>query len=118
MLVREDAELHAIGRELGHGPYIYRYTGEDGLAGSDAAFLACSFWFVEALATSGRRARAASLMADLLSQANDVGLYAEEIDPGDGAFLGNFPQALTHLALISAAVALEEGSSVLDGERS
>jgi GH15 family glucan-1,4-alpha-glucosidase len=110
--------VDAIGRELGHGPYIHRYTGEDGLAGSDAAFLACSFWFVEALATSGRRARAASLMADLLSQANDVGLYAEEIDPGDGAFLGNFPQALTHLALISAAVALEEGSSVLDGERS
>ncbi|MDP9300745.1 MAG: glycoside hydrolase family 15 protein, partial [Actinomycetota bacterium] len=112
---RMTGTIDAIGRELGHGPFIYRYSGEDGLAGSEGAFIACSFWFVEALARSGRRPRARSLMADLLSRSNDLGLYAEEIDPRSGDFLGNFPQAMTHLALISAAVSLNDGRSVLDG---
>ena len=102
--------VEAVRRELGTGVLLHRYTGDDGLTRGEGAFVCCSFWLAEALAISGQRTDAERLMGELLALANDVGLYAEEIAPASRAFLGNFPQGLVHLALISAAVALQEPS--------
>lgn len=102
--------IDAIGRELSAGgPLLYRYPpGHDGLPGTEGAFLPCSFWLVEALAETGRRPEAVALFENLLELATPLGLYGEEMDPATHAHLGNFPQALTHAALIQAALALRE----------
>jgi alpha,alpha-trehalase len=102
-----EATVAAVERELRHGPFVYRYKSDDGLAGTEGAFFICSFWLVDALLVCGRHDEAKALFEHLLARANDVGLYAEEIDPESGAFLGNFPQAFTHLALIGAAAHLD-----------
>ncbi|HET7356197.1 MAG TPA: glycoside hydrolase family 15 protein [Nocardioidaceae bacterium] len=89
------------------GPLLYRYLpGEDGLPGGEGAFLPCSFWLVQALACTGRRAEATELFERLLEYGGSLGLLAEEVDPATGEQLGNYPQALTHAALVQAALAL------------
>ena len=101
--------LEAIGRELVSDSLVYRDNPEaspDGLAGHEGTFSICTFWYVEALARAEHLDDARLIFEKMLTYANHVGLYAEEIGP-TGEQLGNFPQAFTHLALISAAVNLD-----------
>src|SRR6266536_5126048 len=101
--------LDAITAELVSDSLVYRYSVDaspDGLAGKEATFSLCSFWWVEALARAGRLDEARLAFERMLTYANHVGLYSEEIGP-TGEQLGNFPQAFTHLALISAAFDLD-----------
>jgi GH15 family glucan-1,4-alpha-glucosidase len=102
----------AIREELGFGGLLHRYRtrgghGVDGLPPGEGMFLACSFWLVSVLALQGETTEAHELFNGLLDLSNDLGLLAEEYEPTTGAQLGNFPQALTHLALIDAALLLD-----------
>ena len=100
--------VEAVQRHLAHDDLVYRYVGQDGLPGGEGAFVLCSFWLVEALAHIGRLDEAHANFQRLLQRRNVLGLLSEEIDPGSGAFLGNFPQAFSHIGLINAAVTLQE----------
>jgi GH15 family glucan-1,4-alpha-glucosidase len=110
--------LEAIEKHLVRDGMVYRYRNDDanidGLPGTEGAFAACSFWYVECLARAGQVEKAHLEFEQLLRYANPLGLYAEEFD-SHGRHLGNTPQALTHLALISAANFLDRK---LDGEKS
>lgn len=103
---RMSRTLDVLRRELGAGPHLYRYSGA---AEEEGVFVACSYWAVSALQLVGRPEEARELMEELMSAPNDVGLLAEMIDPRTGAFLGNLPQALSHLALLNAAITLHTG---------
>ena len=102
--------LRAVESRLVEDSLVYRYEIEgvetDGLEGAEGSFSICSFWYIECLSRSGDLQKARFLLEKMLGYANHVGLYAEEIGPA-GEHLGNFPQAFTHLALISAAYDLD-----------
>jgi GH15 family glucan-1,4-alpha-glucosidase len=97
--------IDSLRRHLGSGPLLHRFSGarEEG----EGAFVACSFWAVSALHYVGRDGEARALMDELIGLSNDVGVFAEMIDPEDNSFLGNLPQGLSHLALIGAALDLQ-----------
>jgi GH15 family glucan-1,4-alpha-glucosidase len=88
--------------------FVFRYLNADGLSGDEGTFTICTFWLVQCLAMLGEDRRARELFERVVAHANDVGLFAEEIDTATGAPLGNFPQAFTHIGLINAAWAIAE----------
>ena len=105
------ATLNCIQKELSHDTLVYRYkvaeAADDGFSSEEGSFNTCSFWLVECLTRAGRLEEARLALEKMFSYANHLGLFTEEIGPS-GEALGNFPQALTHLALISAAVRLDQ----------
>jgi GH15 family glucan-1,4-alpha-glucosidase len=105
---RMRSTIEAIAADLTEGGLVLRYRNEegmnaDGLSGEEGTFVICSFWLVSALAKAGEIDRAEELFDQLVGYANDLGLLAEEIDTANSELLGNFPQAFSHIGLITAA---------------
>jgi GH15 family glucan-1,4-alpha-glucosidase len=110
---RMRSTIDAIADELTEDGLVLRYRNEeglnaDGLVGEEGTFVICSFWLVSALAMAGEVERAEQLFDQLIRYANDLGLLAEEIDTANGEQLGNFPQAFSHIGLITAAYAIDQ----------
>jgi GH15 family glucan-1,4-alpha-glucosidase len=87
---------------------VYRYLAHDGLAGEEGTFLLCTFWLAHAQALAGELDQATATFERAVAAINDVGLLAEEVDPGSGEMIGNFPQAFSHIGLINAAWAIAQ----------
>lgn len=104
---RARATIAWVEDELQVGPLVHRYHAEDGLAGQQNAFFWTSFWMVEAKARSGRRDEAEKQFTELLERRSPLGLLSEECDDDSGALVGNYPQAISHVGLIRAALALQ-----------
>jgi GH15 family glucan-1,4-alpha-glucosidase len=101
-----EGTIEAVVRDLAHDGLVHRYKADDGLDGGEGAFLLCSFWLLDCFTHAGRLDEADALLDRLLGFANDVGLFAEEVDPMSGEALGNFPQAFTHMALVTSCAHL------------
>ena len=100
------ATIDVVQRDLSDGVHVHRYRSPDGLPGDEGAFLLCSFWLLDALIHARRLDEAEALIERLLGMANDVGLYAEMVDPSTGEQLGNTPQAFTHMAVVTSCSAM------------
>jgi GH15 family glucan-1,4-alpha-glucosidase len=110
---RMKGTIDAIARDLAEEGLVLRYRAEeglnaDGLSGEEGTFVICSFWLVSCLAQAGEVERAEALFAQLAGYANDLGLLGEEIDTANGEQLGNFPQAYSHIGLITAAYEIDK----------
>jgi GH15 family glucan-1,4-alpha-glucosidase len=106
---RMTGTIHAIERELAHGPFVWRYQAAaeiDGLPPGEGAFLLCSFWLADCLCMLGRNQDARQMFEKILAIRNDLGLLAEGYDPDGRRFTGNFPQAYSHVGLINTAMRL------------
>jgi GH15 family glucan-1,4-alpha-glucosidase len=116
---RMRSTIEAIARELTQDGLVLRYLNEeglneDGLTGEEGTFVICSFWLVSCLARLGEVDRAEALFDQLAGSANDLGLLAEEIDVANGELLGNFPQAFSHIGLITAAWEIDQARAKAD----
>jgi GH15 family glucan-1,4-alpha-glucosidase len=100
----------AVRETLGADGYLRRYERDDGLPGKEGAFLACSFWLVECYARQGRLEQAREVFDRALGAVSPRGLFSEQIEPDSRELLGNYPQALTHLSHIAAAIAMEQAA--------
>jgi len=98
--------IAVVRRALERDGLVFRYLSPDGIGGGEGAFVLCSFWLVDCLTHAGHLDDAEALLARLVGLANDVGLFAEEIDPATGEPLGNFPQAFSHMALVTSSAHL------------
>jgi GH15 family glucan-1,4-alpha-glucosidase len=87
---------------------VYRYLAHDGLAGEEGTFLLCTFWLAHAQALAGELDEATATFERAVTELNDVGLLAEEVDPASSEMIGNFPQAFSHIGLINAAWAIAQ----------
>src|SRR5213082_2882207 len=100
--------IDAVRQRLGAGgTLVYRHLAPNGGPPDDGAFIACTFWLIDALARCGRLDDAEAVMVEAIKLGGELGLLAEEVDPGSGAMLGNHPQALSHAALVAAALSIE-----------
>jgi GH15 family glucan-1,4-alpha-glucosidase len=114
---RMRSTIEAIARDLTEDGLVLRYRAQeglnaDGLSGEEGTFVICSFWLVSCLAAAGEVERAEALFAQLAGYANDLGLLGEEIDTANGEQLGNFPQAYSHIGLITAAYAIDKAKGL------
>ena len=105
LLATIDAVEAALSDERG---LLRRYVGDDGLPGEEGSFLLCTFWLAHALAVTGQTDRASDVLDRAAGYANDLGLFAEQVESRSGELLGNFPQAFSHLGLVTAAAALAD----------
>ncbi len=113
---RMASTARAIHEELGAQGFVRRYRRDDGLAGEEGAFLACSFWLAECYARQDALQDAREVFDRAMSAASPQGLFSEQVDPDSGELLGNFPQTLTHLSHIEAALALSQSAATVSGE--
>jgi GH15 family glucan-1,4-alpha-glucosidase len=114
---RMRSTIDAIADQLTEDGLVLRYRNDsginaDGLTGEEGTFVICSFWLASALAKAGEAERAQALFDQLVSYANDLGLLAEEIDTSSGELLGNFPQAFSHIGLITAAWEIDKAQGL------
>ncbi|MDW7772604.1 MAG: glycoside hydrolase family 15 protein [Desulfobulbaceae bacterium] len=103
---RVEGTINLIMKQLMTGDLVYRYRRDDGLPGDEGVFGLCTFWLVDVLTLAGRIEEAERIFRGMLGHASRLGLFAEEIDPETATFLGNYPQAFTHIGLINSALYL------------
>jgi GH15 family glucan-1,4-alpha-glucosidase len=100
------ATVDAIGAALGRGDYLFRYIAPDDFGAPETSFNICTFWYIEALAATGRRQRARAMFEHMLTQRNALGLLSEDLAPASGEHWGNYPQTYSLVGLIQAAMRL------------
>jgi GH15 family glucan-1,4-alpha-glucosidase len=103
---RFSSTVRAIERKLARGPYLMRYAAPDDFGAPENAFNICTFWYIDALAATGRREEARDIFENMLSCRNRLGLLSEDIDPETGELWGNFPQTYSMVGIINSAMRL------------